>query len=138
MNKKLLTGIIFILFAVVFGAGSAGYRVGHLDDPGPALFPLIVSGALAILGIINLIEGIVLEKVTADFKLKNIAIITTSLIVFAILSEYVNMIVGIVALISISSAATTPYSVSRTIKITAGLIAVAFAFKYLLGVNLPL
>jgi Tripartite tricarboxylate transporter TctB family len=138
VNKKLLTGIIFILFAVTFGAVSTGYRLGHLDNPGPALFPLIISGALAILGIINLIEGTVLEKVTANFKLKNIAIITSSLIVFAILSESLNMIAGIVALITISSAATTPYSVSRTIKITASLVAIAFAFKYLLGVNLPL
>jgi hypothetical protein len=54
------------------------------------------------------------------------------------LSRYVNMLVGIVALVFCASYAGKTYSVSRNIKITLGLIAVAFIFRNLLGLNLPL
>ena len=48
------------------------------------------------------------------------------------------MILGIVFLVFCSTFAGTSYSVVRNIKISIGLIAVAFAFKNLLGLQLPL
>jgi hypothetical protein len=57
---------------------------------------------------------------------------------FALLSEHVNMIVGILFLVFCSSFAATTYSVVRNLKIAAGLIAIAFMFRNLLGLQLPL
>ena len=55
------------------------------------------------------------------------------------ISEHLNMIVGIVFMVfCVSFAGTSSYSVMRNLKISAGLIAVAFAFQKLLGFNLPL
>jgi hypothetical protein len=48
------------------------------------------------------------------------------------------MIVGIVFLVFCVSFAGTSYSVARNLKICAGLIAIAFVFRYLLGLQLPL
>jgi hypothetical protein len=48
------------------------------------------------------------------------------------------MILGIVFLVFCSSFAGTSYSITRNLKISAGLIAVAFAFRHLLGLQLPL
>jgi hypothetical protein len=139
MNKKLLTGIIFILFAVVFGiGGSVNYRIGTLDNLGPALFPILVSCLLTILGIINIVESIIFEKVAVNIRAKNIGIITLSLIAFALISQYVNMLLGIIALTVIASFCATSYSIARVVKIVVGLIIVAYAFKYLLGLNLPI
>ena len=56
---------------------------------------------------------------------------------FAVVSEYVNMLVAIVVLVMLS-ALSTEFSWLRVAKLVAGLIAVAYVFKYLLGVNLPL
>jgi len=137
MNKKILIGTIFITVAVVFGLGSLNYRIGTLDDLGPALFPLIVSTALALLGLVMIAQGLVQHVNPVEFQVKNIAIITVSLFAFAVISEYVNMLVAIVALVAISSAA-VDFSWTRIAKLVVGLIAVAYAFKYLLGVNLPL
>ena len=69
---------------------------------------------------------------TGEFKLKNIAIILASLCGFAVLSEYLNMIVGIVFMVFCASfAGTSSYSVMRNLKISVGLVVVALAFQKL-------
>jgi len=73
-----------------------------------------------------------------DFNLKNISLFLASLCGFAVIAEERNMIAGIVFMVFCASLAGTSYSVVRNIKISAGLIAVAFAFHKLLGLNLPL
>ena len=68
----------------------------------------------------------------------NIAIILVSLVGFSVISQFVNMILGIVFLVFCSTLAGTSYSLVRNVKISIGLIAVAFAFKQFLGLSLPL
>ena len=53
-------------------------------------------------------------------------------------SEYVNMSAGIVFMVFCAGFAASSYSVARNVKIAAGLIAVAFAFQKLLGLNIHL
>jgi len=92
-----------------------------------------------VIGAITVVRSRFVERVQLEFKLKNIAIILASLCGFAVLSEYLNMIVGIVFMVFCASfAGTASYSVMRNLKISAGLIAVALAFQKLLGFNLPL
>ena len=57
---------------------------------------------------------------------------------FALLSQFLNMTLGIAFLVFCSAFAGTSYSVVRNLKVAAGLIAIAFAFQKLLGLNLPL
>lgn len=129
---------MFIAFALVFNFTSITYNIGTLDSPGPGLFPFIVSGLLLVVGIATVIKTRFVEKETVDFKIKNISIITLSLVGFALATQYINMIAGIVVLVAVSSLSANNASISRSIKIIVGLVAVACAFKYLLGLNLPL
>ena len=78
------------------------------------------------------------EPVPLSYNVKNIAVVLLSLVGFAVISQYINMILAIVFLVFCSTFAGTSYSVVRNIKISLGLIAVAFAFKTLLGLSLPL
>ena len=73
-----------------------------------------------------------------SYNAKNIAVILLSLCGFALVSKFLNMVVAIVFLVFCATLAGTSYSVVRNIKIALGLIAVALAFKHLLGLNLPL
>jgi uncharacterized membrane protein YqgA involved in biofilm formation len=92
-----------------------------------------------LIGAITVVRSRFVEHVHLDFKMKNIAIILASLCGFAVISEYLNMIVAIVFMVFCASfAGTAKYSVIRNLKISAGLIAVALAFQMLLGFNLPL
>jgi hypothetical protein len=92
-----------------------------------------------LIGLITMVRSRFVERVHLDFKMKNIALILASLCGFALISEHLNMIVGIMFMVFCASfAGTSSYSVMRNLKISAGLIAVALAFQKLLGFNLPL
>jgi hypothetical protein len=56
----------------------------------------------------------------------------------AVISKFINMAVGIVFMVFVATLAGTSYSWKRNLKISAGLVAIAFAFQKLLGLNLPL
>ena len=126
INRNLVRGIFLMGLALVFGLPAIGYSLGTFSRAGPGLFPFMVSVILFAIGVISVVRSRLVPPEPMDFQVRNISIILGSLCGFAILSHYLNMIVG------------TSYSVVRNIKITVVLIAIAFAFQKLLGVSLPL
>jgi Tripartite tricarboxylate transporter TctB family len=138
-DRNLVRGLFLIAIALGFGLTSLRYPIGQFSRAGPGLFPLMVSSVLFLIGLFTVVRSRFVERVPLDFKLKNIAIILASLGGFAVISEHLNMIAGIVFMVFCASfAGTASYSVARNIKICVGLIAVALAFQKLLGFNLPL
>lgn len=138
INLNLFRGLFLIAFALLFGGTSMTYTIGVFSRSGPGLFPLLVSGMLLIIGVVTVVRSYFVPPVPMPHNYKNIAVILFSICVFALLSRYINMLAGIVALVFCSTYAGTSYSVVRNLKISAGLIAVALVFKFLLGLNLPL
>ncbi|MRD48812.1 tripartite tricarboxylate transporter TctB family protein [Caenimonas koreensis] len=138
MNRNLARGIFLCAISLAFGIGAARYPIGEFSRAGPGLFPLMVSALLLLIGISTVIRAFLVEKVPMEVNPKNIAIILGSLCAFALVSEFANMILGIVAMVFIASLAATTYSVSRILKISLGLVLVGLAFQKGLGFNLPL
>ncbi|WP_394790048.1 tripartite tricarboxylate transporter TctB family protein [Rhodoferax sp.] len=137
-NRDFVRGLFLMAIALLFGVVSMNYAIGDLSRPGPRLFPLMVSAFLFLIGALTVARSHFTEPVALNYNVKNIALILLSLCGFAVLSEYINMILGIVFLVFCSTLAGTSYSVVRNVKISLGLIAVAFAFKNFLGLSLPL
>ena len=137
-DRNLLRGLFLIAISLGFGLVSLRYPIGQFSRAGPGLFPLLVSSLLFLIGLINVVRSRFVERVHLDLNVKNIAMILASLCGFVVISEYLNMIAGIVFMVFCASFAGTSYSVVRNLKISAGLIAIAFAFQKLLGFNLPL
>lgn len=138
-NRNFVRGLFLMAIALLFGLVSLkNYSIGQLSRSGPGLFPLMVSCFLFVIGLLTTVRSHFADPVPLDYNVKNIAIVLLSLIGFALLSAHVNMIVGIVFLVFCATVAGTSYSVVRNIKISLGLIAIAFAFKNLLGLSLPL
>jgi hypothetical protein len=137
-NRNLLKGIFLILVSLGFGIGALRYPMGSFDRAGPGLFPLLVSSLVLLLGIITVVRATLVERVPMMFNPRNIGLIIVSLIGFVLVSKYVNMIAGIIVMVFCATAAGTSYSVVRNLKIAAGLIAMAFFFQKVLGVQLPL
>ena len=124
--------------SLVFGLGSLRYSIGQFSRAGPGLFPLMVSCLLFLIGLISVVRSRFVAALQLDFNLKNISIILASLCGFALISQHLNVTAGILFMVFCSSFAATSYTVARNLKISAGLMAVAFALHKLLGLNLPL
>ena len=137
-NQQLIKGLALMGIALLFGIPALGYRLGNFTQPGPGLFPLIISGILLAIGIAAVVKSRFIERVPMDFKLRNIGLILFSLAGFAFLSEKINMTVGVVFLVFVSGFGAKQYSIARNIKILIGLLAIAFALQQLLGLNLHL
>jgi len=137
-DRNLVRGLFLIAISLIFGLAALRYPMGQFSRAGPGLFPMLVSCLLFLIGLITVVRSRFVERVHLNFNLKNIALILSSLCGFAVISEHLNMIVGIVFMVFCASFAGSSYSVARNLKISAGLIAVAFAFQKLLGLNLPL
>lgn len=137
-NRNFVRGLCLMAIALVFGGVSFSYTMGELSRSGPGLFPLLVSSFLFVIGVLTVVRSHFVDPVPLDYSIKNIAIILVSLVGFSVISQFVNMILGIVFLVFCSTLAGTSYSLVRNVKISIGLIAVAFAFKQFLGLSLPL
>ena len=137
-NLNLVRGLVLMAIALLFGLASRRYEIGELSRAGPGLFPLIVSCLVFLIGLITVVRARFVTPVPVNYNMKNIALVLAGLCGFALLSTYVNMIVAIIFLVFCSSFAATTYSVVRNLKISAGLIVIAFMFKNLLGLQLPL
>ncbi len=124
--------------ALAFGLQSLRYTIGDFSHAGPGLFPALVSSLLFVIGVVTVIRSRLVDKVRLDLNPKNIAIILASLCGFALISEHLNMIAGIVFMVFCSTMAGTSYSWVRNVKIAAGLVAMALLLQKLLGLNLPL
>jgi hypothetical protein len=137
-NQHLVRGLVLIAIALTFGLWSRAYSMGEFSRAGPGLFPFMVSCLLFTVGVITVIRSRFVAAVPMEYNIKNIMVIMVSLCGFALISEYVNMIAGIVFMVFVSTYAGTSYSLVRNVKISAGLVAIAFALQKFLGVNLPL
>jgi hypothetical protein len=124
--------------ALAFGLTALRYPIGDLSRAGPGLFPVMVSSLLLLIGVSTVVRSFFVEPVRLDLHFKNIALILGSLCGFALISMYLDMVAGIVFMVFCSAFAGSSNSWLHNVKISAGLIAMAFALQKLLGLNLPL
>ncbi|MGJ7510993.1 tripartite tricarboxylate transporter TctB family protein [Variovorax sp. GT1P44] len=138
MNRNLLRGLFLIAIALAFGLQALRYPIGDFSRAGPGLFPVVVSSLLLLVGIVTVVRSFFVDPVKMNLNFRNIAIIMASLCGLAVISTYVNMIAGIIFLVFCSTLAGSSYSWIRNVKISAGLLTMAFVLQKFLGLNLPL
>ena len=97
-HRDRLKGIFLIAIALAFGLGALNYSIGKVERAGPGFFPLLVSSILFVLGVAMVVRAQFTKRVPAEFNVKNMPS-SWSLAAFALLSAYVAMSLGIIALV---------------------------------------
>jgi hypothetical protein len=139
IDRNLARGVFLVALSLLFGVTAAvNYPVGDFARAGPGLFPILISSLLLLVGIATIVRSRFTAKVPLTFNYRNIGLILASLCAFALVSEFVNMTTGIIAMVFIATAAGSNYSLVRNVKIAVALVIVAFIFAKFLGMNLPL
>ena len=138
VNQNTGRGLLLAAVALIFLVQAPGLTIGSLSRPGPGLFPVIVASILLIIGIVIVVRSLFIEAVPLDFHFRNIALIAASLVSFALVSDYVNMLAGIAVMATMASLASDDFSIPRTSAIIVALCIIAVAMKKSLGVQLPL
>jgi hypothetical protein len=138
IDRNLARGLFLAAVSLAFGLGALRYPIGDFARAGPGLFPLMVSSLLLVIAVATIIRSRFVKPERLEFNVKNIGLLLGALCGFALVSHLLNMIAGIIFMVFVGTLAGSSYSWKRNLKISAGLIAVAFAFQKLLGLNLPL
>lgn len=138
MDRNLARGLFLAAVSLAFGLGSLRYTIGDFAKAGPGLFPLLVSGLLFAIALATIVRSRFVRPQPLQLQAKNIGLLMAALAGFALVSKFVDMAAGIVLMVFVASLAATSWSWKRNLQIAAGLLAVAFAFREGLGLNLPL
>ena len=138
VNQNIGRGLLLAAVALLFLVQAPKLTIGSLSRPGPGLFPVMVASLLFFIAIVIVVRSRFLESVPLDFHFRNIALVAASLLCFALISEYVNMLAGIIVMATMVSFASDDFSIPRAATIAGALCLIAFAMKKFLGVQLPL
>ncbi len=146
--EDLVSAGIFIVLGVGAFIMALDYRTGTLHRMGPGIFPLIVSGLMAILGVALAVQAVVawrLRRVSGaqsgllpDFVAMRALIITmVSLLVFALLIRTAGMMIAITAMVFIATRAQPGRPILSSLVLSISL-AVLCAAIFVYGIGIPI
>ncbi len=138
INQNTAKGICLIGIALFFGIQAHSYPFGSFSRAGSGAFPIIICTSLLIIGIAIVVRTWFMEAKPLIFNLRNIALVTASILAFALLSAYVNMLVALFVMVMMASYAADDFSFYRAIKVCLFLAAISLAMRFGLGFQLPL
>ena len=103
--RDFWAGLMFIgfgLFACVWAV--ANYQMGSAVRMGPAYFPAVLGGLLAVLGAIVLIESLTLDgPAVAKINLRPLVLISVACVVYGYLMKPLGLILATAALVYIAA-----------------------------------
>lgn len=124
-DKNVLAGLVFMLIAGVFGYAAYRLPFGTTLRMGPGYFPLMLTGMLAILGAVSLVNGLRSaspETSVSGFVWSRVVLICGAALFFALCFDGLGMPLTVFGTVLISALA------SRKFRLVEGLpLAIAVA-----------
>lgn len=135
--KDFWAGLMFILFGLFFVIGAGSYQLGSAARMGPAYFPTLIGGLMALVGVIILFRSFVLKgESVAAFPLRLLLLITLSLLLFGYLLKPLGLVLALLLLIVISASAGHEFRLKEVLLLTLALIVLS-ALVFVKGLGLP-
>lgn len=105
-EKDFWSGVMFIAFGLFFALFAQKYDFGTAQRMGPAYFPTMLGGLLAVIGFVVALTGLGREGVDGKvekFHFYELAWVLGAVVVFGLLLRPAGVIVAMFALVGISS-----------------------------------
>jgi hypothetical protein len=138
--RDFWTGIIFLfvgLAAVIIGRN---YVMGTAGRMGPAYFPTVLGGLLALIGLAAIIRSFFRDgEPLGKFAVKETLLIISAVLLFGFLIRGAGMVVSVFAIVILSACASGKFKWRSVIPLAAGLAAFSvLVFVKLLGLPIPI
>ena len=140
--KDILAGLIFVGFGVAFGYAATGYKLGTAFRMGPGYFPLVLAGALVLLGVAILIKGV--SAAAADTPIgpvpwRSAVFLLAALVFFGATIKGLGLVAALFGAAFLSALASPQNPVRAALVIAAALtLGCVVIFHYGLSVSVPL
>jgi len=138
--KDFWAGLLFIVFGLFFMIGGRNYRLGSAARMGPAYFPTMLGGLLAVIGGFVLLRSLVAKggKVAA-MPVRLLFLITLSLLGFGYLLQPIGLVLALALLIVLSAWAGHEFRLREVLLLSVVLIILSVGvFAKGLGLPFPL
>jgi len=138
--KDFWAGLMFVAFGLFFMIGARNYRMGSAARMGPAYFPTMLGGLLAVIGGIVFFRALVAKggKVSR-VPLRLLFFITLSLLVFGYLLKPIGLVLALAILIVVSAFAGHEFRLREVLLLSVVLIILSvLVFAKGLGLPFPL
>jgi hypothetical protein len=138
--KDFWSGLIFVAIGAAFIVLARQYRLGDLHRMGPAMFPTMVGGLLACLGLALAARAFVLDGPPVErFHARPLGISLLAIVLFGLALQWLGLVPAIVMLVLVGAYATREVNPLQTVALAAGMTVFSvFIFVWLLGLPLPL
>ena len=137
-SKDFWTGLIYIFFGASAILVARDYGMGTGGKMGPAYFPTILGGLLAVIGAIAVIRSFIVPGTPISaFAFKGLMLVTVSALVFGFVVRGAGLAVALPLLVIISAYASTSFR-WRQMLIMAVVLTIACAVVFLKGLGIPL
>jgi putative tricarboxylic transport membrane protein len=138
--KDFWAGLLFIAFGLFFLLASRRYTMGTAMRMGPAYFPAMLGGLIAVIGGIVFFQSLVIRgpKVPA-ISFWPLFLVSLSLLLFGYLIQPIGMVLSLIVLVLISAYAGHEFKLAEVLilAVAATLFAVLLFVK-VLGLPYPL
>lgn len=142
--KNFWIGLIFLCFGLAAIYLIQDNEMGSAGRMGPAYFPTVLGGLLALVGLAGIIRAFIGRRSEAHdaigtFHIKDIVIILGAVILFGILMRGAGLAVAAFVLVLLSSFASKQFKLGSSLLLAVGLAVFAvLLFVKLLGLPMPI
>lgn len=139
-RRSFYSGLMFILFGVLFAGAAARYEVGAPARMGPGWFPVVLGGLLTVLGLMIALGACGRRAAKTDvgrISWREFALVLLAIASFALLLPTFGAVLAIVVMVAICAWAGREYRPLET-----ALVAIALAVicdvVFVRGLGLPI
>ncbi|MDP2603598.1 MAG: tripartite tricarboxylate transporter TctB family protein [Deltaproteobacteria bacterium] len=137
-SKDFWTGLIYIFFGVSAIIVARDYSMGTGGKMGPAYFPTVLGGLLAVVGTIAVIRSFIVPGTPIGaFAFKGLILVSVSTLVFGVVVRGAGLVVALPLLVIISAIASSRFRWRQTLIMVAGLT-IFCVLVFLKGLGIPL
>jgi hypothetical protein len=139
-TKDFWTGVLYLFFGVTAILVARDYGMGTGGRMGPAYFPTVLGGLLAVVGVIAVIRSFITPgSPIGAFAFKGLTLITVSVVLFGFIVRGAGLAVALPLLVIMSASASTRFRWRTALIMAAGLtIFCIVVFVQGLGIPLPI
>ena len=137
-SKDLSAGLLFLAIAILFAVGTIDLDLGTALKLGPGAFPLLLAGALALLGLVIVVQALrnpVAHTMTVPWR--GVVLIVVAPVLFGLTVHGVGLVAAIAIVVLVSAYASRRMSLKLAILLTIGLT-VFCILVFNVGLGLPM
>lgn len=136
--KDFWAGALYILIGAAAIFLPREYGMGTATKMGPAYFPVVLGGLLALIGAASIIRSFFRKGEPIErFALKGMVLVCVGTALFGLLLHGAGLVVSIVVLVLVSSYASIRFQIVPSVLIALGL-AIVCAAAFIKGLGIPM